>query len=47
MALRGVGRELKAVAEGGAQRTIWLSSEEVMRLTGPAEIICSGEVFGL
>jgi diaminopimelate epimerase len=47
MALRGVDRELKAVAEGGAQRTVWSSSEEVMRLTGPAEIICRGEVFGL
>jgi diaminopimelate epimerase len=47
MALRGVDRELKAVAEGGAQRTVWLSGEEVMRLTGPAEIICRGEVFGL
>ena len=47
MALRGVERELKAVAEGGAQRTVWLSSEETMRLTGPAEIICRGEACGL
>lgn len=47
MELRGVERELKAVAEGGAQRTVWLSSEETMRLTGPAEIICRGEAFGL
>jgi diaminopimelate epimerase len=47
MALRGVDRELKAVAEGGAQRTVWLASDEIMRLTGPAEIICRGEVAGL
>jgi diaminopimelate epimerase len=47
MVLRDVDRELTAVAEGGAQRTVWLSNDSVMQLTGPAEIICSGEVFGL
>jgi diaminopimelate epimerase len=47
MALRGVNRDLKAIAEGGAQRTVWLTQEEGMRLTGPAEIICRGEVAGL
>jgi len=47
MALRGVNRELKAIAEGGAQRTVWLAGDDVMRLTGPAEIICRGEVSGL
>jgi diaminopimelate epimerase len=47
MALRGVARELTANAEGGAQRTVWPSAEAVMRLTGPAEIICRGEVAGL
>ena len=47
MALRGVDRDLTAVAEGGAQRTVWPSSDGVMRLTGPAEIICVGEVSGL
>jgi len=47
MALRGVNRELKAVAEGGAQQTVWLANDEVMRLTGPAEIICRGEVAAL
>ncbi len=46
MALRGVNRELTAVAEGGAQQTVWASSDAVMHLTGPAEIICRGEVFG-
>jgi diaminopimelate epimerase len=47
MVIRGADRELTAVAEGGAQRTVWPSSDAVMRLTGPAEIICRGEVFAL
>ena len=47
MALRGVERELTAVAEGGTQRTVWPSADAVMRLTGPAEIICKGEVTAL
>jgi diaminopimelate epimerase len=47
MALRGASRELTANAEGGLQRTVWPSAEAVMRLTGPAEIICKGEVSGL
>jgi len=47
MALRGTDRELTAVAEGGPQRTVWPSSDAVMRLTGPAEIICRGEVSAL
>src|SRR5258708_4820743 len=47
MALRGTERELTAVAEGGAQRTVWPTSDAVMRLTGPAEIICRGEVLAL
>jgi diaminopimelate epimerase len=47
MALRNVDRELTAVAEGGPQRTVWPSSDAVMRLTGPAEIICRGEVAAL
>jgi diaminopimelate epimerase len=47
MALRGVDRELTAVAEGGAQRTVWPASDAVMQLTGPAEIICRGEVSAL
>ena len=41
--LRDMNRELTAVAEGGAQRTAWPSNDAVMRLTGPAEIICHGE----
>jgi diaminopimelate epimerase len=47
MALRGVNRELKAVAEGGAQRTVWPANDQGMLLTGPAEIICRGEAAGL
>jgi diaminopimelate epimerase len=47
MALRSTERELTAVAEGGAQRTVWPANDGVMRLTGPAEIICRGEVFTL
>jgi diaminopimelate epimerase len=45
MALRGTARELTAVAEGGAQQTVWPSSDAVMLLTGPAEIVCQGEAF--
>ena len=47
MALRETSRELTAIAEGGAQRTVWPASDAVMRLTGPAEIICVGKVAGL
>jgi len=47
MVLRGVDRELTAIAEGGPQRTVWQLNDVVMRLTGPAEIICRGEVNGL
>jgi len=45
--LRGVDRALTAAAEGGTQRTVWPSNDAVMRLTGPAEIICVGEVAAL
>jgi diaminopimelate epimerase len=44
--LRGVARELTAMAEGGAQRVVWQAKDVGMLLTGPAEIICTGEVFG-
>lgn len=47
MALRGVERELTAVAEGGPQRTIWPTADAEMKLIGPAEIICTGEALGL
>ena len=45
MALRGTARELTAIAEGGAQRTVWHTSEAAMLLTGPAEVVCQGEAF--
>jgi len=45
MALRGAARELTAIAEGGAQRTVWPANDAVMRLAGPAEIVCRGEAF--
>jgi diaminopimelate epimerase len=47
IALRDAERELKAFAEGGMQTVVWPSREESMMLTGPAEIICTGEVSGL
>ena len=46
IALRGAARELTAVAEGGAQRVVWPANDAQMMLTGPAEIICVGEVLG-
>ena len=45
MVLAGVDRSLTALAEGGAQRTVWPANDQVMQLTGPAEIVCVGEVF--
>jgi len=47
MVLRNAERELTAVAEGGAQDTVWPDNDAVMFLTGPAEIICRGEVAAL
>ncbi len=44
MVLWGVERELVAVAEGGAQRVVWTANSKEMMLTGPAEIVCTGEV---
>ncbi len=46
MELRGVARELTALAEGGAQQVVWPAKDKEMMLTGPAEIVCTGEVFG-
>jgi diaminopimelate epimerase len=45
--LRDADRELTAIAEGGAQQIVWSANDIVMRLTGPAEIICQGEAFAL
>jgi diaminopimelate epimerase len=45
MELRGAARELTAMAEGGAQRTVWPANDKEMLLTGQAEIVCRGEAF--
>jgi diaminopimelate epimerase len=45
IALWGAARELTAVAPGGAQRVVWPANGEQMMLTGPAEVICVGEVY--
>jgi diaminopimelate epimerase len=42
--LRNTARELTAIAEGGAQQVVWPTDSSEMLLTGPAEIICIGEV---
>ena len=44
MLLHNTARELTAIAEGGAQQVIWPTNTSEMLLTGPAEIICTGEV---
>lgn len=44
IALRGVNRELTATSIGGPQRVVWPNDDREMLLTGPAEIICRGEV---
>jgi diaminopimelate epimerase len=45
ISLRGATRELTAIAQGGAQRTIWPATDAAMLLTGPAEIVCKGEAY--
>ncbi len=45
ISLWDAGRELTAVAPGGAQRVVWPSNEKQMMLTGPAEIVCVGEAY--
>jgi len=49
MALGGCDREhmLTAFAEGGPQYVSWPANDKPMRLTGPAEIVCVGEVAAL
>ncbi len=44
MVLKDVGREITAVAQGGVQQVVWSANDTEMMLTGPAEIICMGEV---
>lgn len=44
MVLRNTARELSAIAQGGTQHVVWPTNDSEMLLTGPAEIICTGEV---
>lgn len=44
IALRGAHRELTATSIGGPQRVVWPADDAEMFLTGPAEVICCGEV---
>jgi diaminopimelate epimerase len=44
MVLRDVARELSVIAQGGTQQVVWPANDTEMLLTGPAEIICTGEV---
>jgi diaminopimelate epimerase len=44
MVLRETARELSAIAQGGTQQVVWPTNTSEMLLTGPAEIICTGEV---
>jgi diaminopimelate epimerase len=44
MVLKGIRRELSAGSMGGVQRVVWPDEAKTMMLTGPAEIICQGEV---
>jgi diaminopimelate epimerase len=47
MVMARTERSLTAMAEVGPQQTVWPANDQVMKLTGPAEIVCAGEVFGL
>jgi diaminopimelate epimerase len=44
IALKNASQTLTAIAQGGSQRVVWPTSSAEMQLTGPAEIICTGEV---
>jgi diaminopimelate epimerase len=44
MTLRDTARTLAAIAQGGTQQVVWPDAQSEMMLTGPAEIICIGEV---
>lgn len=41
---RGAARSLTVIAQGGAQRVTWPDDAAEMLLTGPAQIICTGQV---
>jgi diaminopimelate epimerase len=45
IALRGLSPDLLVKAPGGAQRAVWDGGPREMSLTGPAELIATGEAF--
>ncbi|MGI4828773.1 MAG: diaminopimelate epimerase [Janthinobacterium lividum] len=45
MVLRSASRQLTATAPGGSQTVSWPDDRAEMLLTGPAEILCTGEVW--
>ncbi len=45
MTMRDTARALTALAEGGSQSTVWHSPGSEMLLTGPAELLCTGQAF--
>jgi diaminopimelate epimerase len=46
IAHRGGGKHLLVRAPGGEQQIEWLGGESEILLTGPAELIAEGEIFG-
>jgi diaminopimelate epimerase len=45
IALRGASPVLRVIAPGGAQTVQWQGPGSEIRLTGPAELICFGEIW--
>ena len=45
MALRDTARSLTVLAEGGPQQVVWHTAGSEMLLTGPAELLCTGQAF--
>ncbi len=45
MALHDTARSLSVLAEGGPQHVVWHTAGSEMQLTGPAELLCTGQAF--
>lgn len=45
MALHDTARALTVLAEGGPQQVVWRTPGADMQLTGPAELLCTGQAF--
>ncbi len=45
MSLRDTARSLTVLAEGGPQHVVWHTAGSEMQLTGPAELLCTGQAF--